>query len=74
MVSDNFFMMTILATITVTVTITITVTVTVTVTITITITKTNMKMKMITTTMLYFTAITIYPMKIIFCVMDVFTS
>ena len=71
MVSDNFFMMTILATITITVTVTIMITITVTVTITIT--KMNMKMKMITTTMIYFTAITIYPMKfIIFCVMDVF--
>ena len=67
MVSDNFFMMTILAT--------ITITVTVTVTVTITITKTKMKIKMITTTMIYLTAITIYPMKlIIFCVMHVFTS
>ena len=69
MVSDNFFMMTILATIT------ITITVTVTITITIIIMKTNMKMKMIMTTMIYLTAITIYPMKfIMFCVMDVFIS
>ena len=63
MVSDNFFMMTILAMITITITVTVTVTITIT------------NMKMITTTMIYLTAITIYPMKfIIFCVMDVFTS
>ena len=57
MVSDNFFM------------IMMTIVAMIAITITVTITITNM----ITTTMIYLTAITIYPMKlIIFCVMHVY--